>query len=543
MSRRFLTGTVSSAHTDTGPGFITVDPYASVIGTGPFVEALELLSGSWTVTVNGSVYSEWIGIALAASSTPASKITIGGEGFVSGDYSGIESDQAVTIVNSGTIAGGVGAAITLGADVNHTISNLKSGIIRGTVIDAIEISGSGVRTLTNAGLIEGGIDNGGGSLTVTNTGTIKGSLFMASGNDVVKNLKGTITQNIYMGDGDNQVINTGTIVTNVDFGTGNDRLTNSGTIGSSLGKSVDTGAGNDIVVNNGTLSGFVVLGDGDDTYTASSKLVHKDIVHDGNGKDVVKLGAGDDIYEATGSSGSDGTDTVDGGSGTGDYYDASGSSAALLINLDAVSRSDLYGAMSYGTVGGKTATDSGAGATGQDVVTGFEQAEGGSGNDLIIGNAAANRLFGGGGADHLVGLDGNDFLRGGGGTGTDVLIGGKGADTLAGGSSSGGDSVTDIFYYLAVTDSGVTRATRDQIEQFELSFDKIDLSAIDTALGGGVINFIGNNQSFASRGDLRTVWTGTSTMIELNTDTDLSPEFSIEIMTASLTFTGAEFIL
>jgi Ca2+-binding RTX toxin-like protein len=59
----------------------------------------------------------------------------------------------------------------------------------------------------------------------------------------------------------------------------------------------------------------------------------------------------------------------------------------------------------------------------------IENAIGGRGADLILGNGAANRLQGG---------DGNDTLEGG--AGNDVLIGGRGADLLRGGAGA------DILY-------------------------------------------------------------------------------------------------
>jgi Ca2+-binding RTX toxin-like protein len=50
-----------------------------------------------------------------------------------------------------------------------------------------------------------------------------------------------------------------------------------------------------------------------------------------------------------------------------------------------------------------------------------------NGNDLLLGDAAANTLSGSNGNDCLVGGAGNDTLRGQGGT--DVCIGGAGTDT------------------------------------------------------------------------------------------------------------------
>ena len=70
----------------------------------------------------------------------------------------------------------------------------------------------------------------------------------------------------------------------------------------------------------------------------------------------------------------------------------------------------------------------------------LENAIGGSGNDILTGNASPNRLEGNAGADTLTGGAGIDTLIGGagadtldGGEGNDLIIGGGGADTLSGG--------------------------------------------------------------------------------------------------------------
>jgi Ca2+-binding RTX toxin-like protein len=66
-----------------------------------------------------------------------------------------------------------------------------------------------------------------------------------------------------------------------------------------------------------------------------------------------------------------------------------------------------------------------------DVRSLIENALGGSGDDTITGNVAANDLRGNGGADTLNGLDGADKLFGD--DGDDTLSGGTGADTMVGG--------------------------------------------------------------------------------------------------------------
>lgn len=84
----------------------------------------------------------------------------------------------------------------------------------------------------------------------------------------------------------------------------------------------------------------------------------------------------------------------------------------------------------------------GAGFTIANGVT-IENASGGSGDDLLIGNDADNGLSGNGGSDQLFGGMGNDTLSGGSGadtvvgaTGSDTIIGGSGADVLIGNSSA-----------------------------------------------------------------------------------------------------------
>lgn len=70
----------------------------------------------------------------------------------------------------------------------------------------------------------------------------------------------------------------------------------------------------------------------------------------------------------------------------------------------------------------------------------IENATGGWGRDLLIGNALDNVLTGRGGADTLIGGDGNDTLNGG--PGRDILIGGLGADVFV---YSGGRDVIQDF--------------------------------------------------------------------------------------------------
>ena len=125
----------------------------------------------------------------------------------------------------------------------------------------------------------------------------------------------------------------------------------------------------------------------------------------------------------------------------------------------------------------------------------IEGAIGGSGNDRLIGNQAANVLRGGVGADRLDGLTGNDFLDGG--SGNDRLFGGPGADKLYGRATTtcwSGDAArtcspavgADCFVFRSV--GGVAlRARGPGVASGGPAFDapgrafgdRIDVSAID----------------------------------------------------------------
>ena len=77
----------------------------------------------------------------------------------------------------------------------------------------------------------------------------------------------------------------------------------------------------------------------------------------------------------------------------------------------------------------------------------IENATGGTGKDVIVGNQVANILNGNFGDDEIAGAAGDDTLFGS--NGNDVLSGGRGADTLDGGAGN------DIAVYLG-SDAGVT---------------------------------------------------------------------------------------
>ena len=105
----------------------------------------------------------------------------------------------------------------------------------------------------------------------------------------------------------------------------------------------------------------------------------------------------------------------------------------------------------------------------------IESATGGSGNDTLYGNAAANILTGCGGNERLSGAAGNDSLAGG--TGNDRLIGGVGNDALVGGAGN------DCFYFNAAMFSA---RNIDRITDFAPVYDTIYLeNAVFAHLANG----------------------------------------------------------
>ena len=118
----------------------------------------------------------------------------------------------------------------------------------------------------------------------------------------------------------------------------------------------------------------------------------------------------------------------------------------------------------------------------------IENAFGGSGSDLISGNAVGNLLRGNGGADSLYGIDGNDVLNGG--AGGDYLNGGNGLDT-----ASYSTAATAVTVNIATPGANTGEAAGDRLVLIE----NIEGSGFsDILTGDGLANTLmggrGNDQ-------------------------------------------------
>ena len=141
-----------------------------------------------------------------------------------------------------------------------------------------------------------------------------------------------------------------------------------------------------------------------------------------------------------------------------DTISYAGSSAGCAINLEPGNYSSLGRQVTFSTPEGEPLSDPlyfGTVAIAHGCF--IENAIGGEGNDLLLGNNMANQLSGGGGDDQLFG-----FL------GADTLTGGLGADR---------------FGVVKIEDLAATSRRSDTIRDFTSGEDLIDLSQIGFFLG------------------------------------------------------------
>ena len=398
----------------------------------------------------------------------------GGQGFDGyGDY-----DSTSTTV-SGTIFNGLGNTISnfyvnrptetyvglFGVFYNGTISNLN---LSGTVIGAKdtgmlagEVSNAKVYNVNTSGTVNGTTEVGGAigmALqstidTVSSTADVIGTGQSVGGvlgytwmNTAIKSLRysGHVIGDTYTGGviGKSYV---DTLVTDLAT-SGTTTVTGNAYVGGGIGHLSPGGVANNISTT-GSVTGNTSVG-GVFGYVRGnlSNLKSEASV---SGTDMVG-GLVGELY----------TSTLDSAFATGNVT-ATGNSVGGLIGKS--SGSTITKTLSTGDVNG--IEDVGGLVGNVSIAQGVtvEAALGGSGDDLLIGNAVANLLEGGAG---------NDILYGGGGG--DTLWGGAGADTFVFGAAS------DTHYNAP-----------DWIMDFTSGQDKIDLSGLaQFASGGAMLNFV-----------------------------------------------------
>lgn len=278
--------------------------------------------------------------------------------------------------------------------------------------------------------------------------------------------------NIYAGaSADTVLINSVAVGTAVQvFGEGgNDTLKVAA--GVTVGVTLDGGDGNDLLIG----------ADGNDTLIGG---LGNDYLNAGAGFNTMIGGLGDDVYTFTDATVNQ-LDTVVELAGEGtDLLNF----AAITSSVNANLTSDTaLATMSHRIVQ--------VGAAGQ--AANFENVNGGSANDFIVGNALANVIYGNGGNDTLNGGDGADQLDGGigndlliGGNDNDILIGGIGDDYLKGMAGAdvliGGDGFNTLVGGVGDDTYLFAAALANQIDTVvELTgegTDLLDFSSLTTAI-------------------------------------------------------------
>jgi Ca2+-binding RTX toxin-like protein len=457
------------------PGAFLINP--TISGNGAVLAA----TGAWTVTVNGSIFSQFgAGIRLDAGNPAVSAINIGVGGSVHGS-DGIVLDSSAVINNAGTIVspsvgGEFGILIRNGG--THTIIN--SGEITSFGGLAIEVTGTSNNTVKNSGTINGFIALSSGNDTVTNSGfvddvalgagnnrltnsgvmgTVNGSFsssatvsnsgfisavivgngtnhltnsgffgggnfdgssfFGQSGNDTVRN-SNSMGGAVHLGNGNNTLVNSGTINGLVDSGEDKDILINSGTIrdDAHFNDLVQLGQGDDIVINSGKIVGSVDGGSGADTLT--NFAVVGDVMKSGIIFGTISLGAGDDKFFG----GNNGETVQDGNgadivnlNGFNDTYIATGNTGADGIDI-------VRGGAGVDTYNASAATN--------DVRINLDSVAHDSpfspGAGLVAANTATGTDISGTAKDAIFG-----FENARGGAGNDVIHGSAAGNTLLGG--------------------------------------------------------------------------------------------------------------
>jgi len=360
----------------------------------------------------------------------ASGTQFAGESFVNFENAvmgnGDDTVEGTSLAN-GILGGGgndsllgmAGADTIIGGDGNDTI-------LGGTGSDSVHGQAGDDLIWVQSG---DGLDDADGG-----TGNDTLSYFDVSGDIVFNMIAGTLQYNggstvtsanfENYGDGSGDSSITGTAGANVIAGNdGDDTIFGYGGDDNILGggdnDELRGNVGNDTLIG-GAGSDTIFGGENDDLLGGDSG---NDVLDGGTGNDGAYGGAGNDLIV-----GSAGDDTLNGGDG----YDTADYSAAadnLVVNIN---------------FGGAQAISA---SMGSDVLAGIEGIEGGTANDLLVGNAGGNILNGNAGSDELYGLAGADVLNGG--AGNDLIEGSGGNDTM-----DGGAGIDTLNYYNAA--GGVT---------------------------------------------------------------------------------------
>ncbi len=452
----------------------------SILNRGSIVS----LGGSGITLAGGPVNT----IGSAPPGDPAYRIENGVTGDIIGTTGITLMDHFSTILNSGSITGTDGIAISIKNGNPYALGQLTTNVIR------------------NTGTLDGKLvidDAQGGD--IRNAGSINGDVILK--NSFATPITGT--NSVYL------MTNSGAIHGGVDISdTIEYRFRNTGSIDGDISVS---SVGGTLDLRRGTVDGTVSL-----NHSGSTVLLGDDAVsvysYTGVADNYIRFTGATKGVVITMHGGNYGGNTSLGSTFGGQFALISGSNF-----------NDTFYGFKGETFSGLDGADT---AYGSDGVDNFN---GGDGNDTLYGNGGKDVLFGGQGNDSLFGGVGNDTLSGG--DGNDILNGGDGVDKLTGGTGK------DTFVFDQVY---LTQTQPDTIADFYGASgdgDRIDLSAIDANAAtpaNEAFTFIGTAAFHNVAGELRYGQVGTGVQVQGDTNGDGVSDFVIKVFSE---LTAADFIL
>ncbi len=416
-----------------------------------------ITGGGASDTMSGGFGNDTFLFATATSAESDSITELPNQGTDTLDFSSLSSSVTVSLASN--LVQTVHTKRTLKLSSLATFENLAGGSAADTLVGnslANTLTGnSGNDNLTGSGnndTLNGGFGND--SYHFANATSAELDLLFelsGQGTDTLNFSTTTTSVTVTLGLSVSQTVqakriirlNSGSTFENVTGGSGNDKLT-----GNSLP--------NAILGNNG-----------------------HDVLNGAGGSDSLAGGLGNDSYLFEVSAGFESDTLMEAANAGTDTLDFKALKTAVTMNLALTIAQNVHNNRAISLNSAST----------------FENATGGSGNDWLGGNSAANRLTGNSGHDILVGNSGNDILIGD--AGRDVIIGGLGLDSLNGGADDdiliAGRTVHDAFFnnlsdIRTAWISGSTYATRVARLRVGVGFFDLTLKAkVD------VLNDLGEN--------------------------------------------------
>ncbi|MCC1493628.1 calcium-binding protein [Cognatishimia sp. F0-27] len=422
------------------------------------------------------------------------------------------SSAVMEVVNTGTVISTASYGFDLiSSNISPRLTFTNSGTVIGD--DAgVQASRDGGAEITNTGLIDGNlrsIFSGDGDDHIINAGQVIGNIVTSGGADTIDMRGGTLNGMLEGGDGaDLYIVDDDTIEIAENTAEGTDTVRSSVSFrlfdadvealeltGETATRGVGNAGDNEITGNardndlhgfegSDTMAGgagvdrlfgsagndFLFGGPGDDWLHGGAD---NDNLQGADGEDLLQGGTGDDAVF-----GGPGNDTIEGGTGNDTIYDAEGDDTLIGgtgndvfvagDGADTMRGEEGNDTVFYVLSPARVAVNLGVsffqgGFADGDRGSGIENLSGSPFDDILVGNALANRIEATGGANTLRGEAGNDTLVSN--AGPDLLDGGPGAD-LASYTGSGARVIInlEIGYAAGGYAAGDTLISIEQVQ-------------------------------------------------------------------------------